>query len=82
MEDELERLSDDIQDPQPRRQEGQEGQQRPTGAASTLRLLLFKPENLRPLLFSVVLMVGQQLSGVNAVIFFSQSIFEVSKTEL
>lgn len=43
---------------------------------------LGKPQNLKPLLISLMLMLGQQLSGINAVIFYSVSIFEAAKTTL
>ena len=38
--------------------------------------------NWKPLLICLVIMAGQQLSGYNAVIFFSISIFETAKTPL
>ena len=38
--------------------------------------------NWKPLLICLVIMAGQQLSGYNAVIFFSISIFEAAKTPL
>ncbi|TRY61652.1 hypothetical protein TCAL_12955, partial [Tigriopus californicus] len=37
---------------------------------------------LKPLLISMILMFGQQLSGVNAVLFFSVNIFEAAGTSL
>ena len=43
---------------------------------------LLESVNLRPLVVALMLMVGQQLSGVNAVIFFSVKIFESAKTNL
>ena len=43
---------------------------------------LFETVNLRPLIVALVLMLGQQLSGVNAVIFFSVTIFNAAKTQL
>ena len=44
--------------------------------------VLLESVNLRPLVIALMLMVGQQLSGVNAVIFFSVKIFESAKTNL
>jgi MFS family permease len=38
--------------------------------------------NLKPLAIALMLMVGQQLSGVNAVVFFSVNIFESAHTSL
>lgn len=43
---------------------------------------LIEPQNMKPLVIALMLMVGQQLSGVNAVIFFSVSIFEAAQTPL
>ena len=43
---------------------------------------LLEPVNMRPLVVSLMLMVGQQMSGVNAVIFFSVTIFNAAKTQL
>ena len=43
---------------------------------------LTEPANMKPLAIALMLMVGQQLSGVNAVIFFSVSIFEKAHTDL
>ena len=43
---------------------------------------LWESVNLRPLVVALMLMVGQQLSGVNAVIFFSVNIFNSAKTNL
>ena len=43
---------------------------------------LFEMVNLRPLIVALMLMLGQQLSGVNAVIFFSVTIFNAAKTQL
>lgn len=44
--------------------------------------VLWESVNLRPLVVALMLMVGQQLSGVNAVIFFSVNIFNSAKTNL
>ena len=49
-----------------------------TGTFKDLR----KRENLQPLLISLLLMFGQQFSGINAVLFYSVSIFEAAKTPL
>lgn len=38
---------------------------------------LFKPNNFKPLLISLGLMLFQQLSGINAVIFYTVQIFQV-----
>jgi len=43
---------------------------------------LLEKVNLRPLIIAFVLMLGQQLSGVNAVIFFSVTIFNAAQTQL
>ena len=43
---------------------------------------LVETVNLRPLIVALMLMVGQQMSGVNAVIFFSVTIFNAAKTQL
>lgn len=43
---------------------------------------LIKPENLKPLLLTLIIMFGQQTSGINAVLFYSVSIFESAKTPL
>jgi len=43
---------------------------------------LLETVNLKPLVVALVLMLGQQLSGVNAVIFFSVTIFNAAKTSL
>ena len=43
---------------------------------------LAKRQNLKPLLISLLLMFGQQFSGINAVIFYSVSIFEAAHTSL
>ena len=43
---------------------------------------IIEPTNLKPLVIALMCMVGQQLSGVNAVIFFSVNIFEAAKTSL
>ena len=42
--------------------------------------LFTNPVHLRPLVISLMLMLGRQLSGVNAVIFFSVNIFNAAKT--
>ena len=43
---------------------------------------LLEKVNLKPLIIALMLMLGQQLSGVNAVIFFSVTIFNAAKTEM
>ena len=43
---------------------------------------LKKPENYKPLLIALLLMFGQQFSGINAVIFNSVTIFEAAKTPM
>lgn len=43
---------------------------------------LVETVNLRPLMVALVLMIGQQMSGVNAVIFFSVDIFNAAHTNL
>ncbi len=43
---------------------------------------IIEPTNLKPLVIALMCMVGQQLSGVNAVIFFSVNIFEAAHTPL
>lgn len=43
---------------------------------------LKNPSNRKPLLIAMILMLGQQLSGCNAVLFFSVSIFEAAHTSL
>ena len=43
---------------------------------------LLETVNLKPLIVALMLMLGQQLSGVNAVIFFSVTIFNAAKTSL
>ena len=43
----------------------------------TLRAMLTTPALRRPLLIAVMMMLAQQLSGINAVVFFSTTIFEV-----
>ncbi|XP_020293941.1 facilitated trehalose transporter Tret1-like isoform X2 [Pseudomyrmex gracilis] len=46
-----------------------------TATQGTIREL-FKPNNLKPLLISLGLMLFQQLSGINAVIFYTVQIFQ------
>ena len=41
-----------------------------TSAEVTYKELLTNSQNLKPLIISLVLMLGQQLSGVNAILFF------------
>ena len=43
---------------------------------------LFKAPNLAPFTISMFLMLGQQLSGINAVVFYVVDIFEASGTKL
>jgi len=43
---------------------------------------LLKKENLAPFVISLWLMLGQQLSGMNAVMFFAVSIFEAAGTKM
>jgi len=43
---------------------------------------LMKPSNRKPLIIAMMLMVGQQLSGCNAVLFFSVPIFSAANTGL
>ena len=43
---------------------------------------LLKPQNLKPLLISILLMFGQQFSGMNAIMFYGVSIFEAAHTSL
>ena len=43
---------------------------------------LAKPQNLKPLLISVLLMFGQQFSGMNAIMFYGVTIFEAAKTNM
>jgi len=45
-------------------------------ATSTMREL-FKRKNILPLLISLGLMLFQQMSGINAVIFYTVQIFQV-----
>ncbi|KAF5281132.1 hypothetical protein FQR65_LT02998 [Abscondita terminalis] len=40
--------------------------------------ILFKPSNVKPLLISLGLMFFQQMSGINAVIFYTSDIFEMA----
>jgi MFS transporter, SP family, solute carrier family 2 (facilitated glucose transporter), member 8 len=55
----------------------EEGQASLTNHASLMEILR-RPELCRPLLLSVSIMIFQQLSGINVVLFYSVSIFEVS----
>lgn len=48
--------------------------------SSTFGELFRKGYYIRPLVISLMLMIGQQLSGVNAVIFFSVKIFDDAGT--
>ena len=43
---------------------------------------LLKPQNLKPLLISILLMFGQQFSGMNAIMFYGVNIFEAAHTKL
>ena len=43
---------------------------------------LLKSQNLKPLLISLLLMFGQQFSGMNAIMFYSVKIFDAAKTNL
>ena len=43
---------------------------------------LAKPQNLKPLLISVLLMFGQQFSGMNAIMFYGVTIFKAAKTDM
>jgi len=43
---------------------------------------LFKKENLLPFMIAMTLMLGQQFSGMNAVMFYANSIFEEANTGL
>ena len=43
---------------------------------------LAKPQNLKPLLISVLLMFGQQFSGMNAIMFYGVTIFNAAHTGL
>ena len=43
---------------------------------------LAKPQNLKPLLISILLMFGQQFSGMNAIMFYGVTIFEAAKTNM
>jgi MFS transporter, SP family, solute carrier family 2 (facilitated glucose transporter), member 8 len=44
---------------------------------ATLTEILKRPEMSRPLMLAVIIMIFQQLSGINVVVFYSSSIFEV-----
>ena len=44
-------------------------------SSSTFTDLFTKPYLLKPLVISLVLMIGQQMCGVNAVIFFSVQVY-------
>ena len=48
----------------------------------SIKELFTQPHLRRPLFISLALMFGQQMSGVNAVLFFCVSIFEDAGTEL
>ena len=43
---------------------------------------LTKPQNLKPLLISILIMFGQQFSGINAIMFYGVTIFEAAQTRL
>ena len=43
---------------------------------------LGKPQNLKPLLISVLLMFGQQFSGMNAIMFYGVKIFQAAHTKM
>ena len=43
---------------------------------------LMKAENLKPLLISILLMFGQQFSGMNAIMFYGVKIFEAAHTKM
>ena len=43
---------------------------------------LAKPQNLKPLLISILLMFGQQFSGMNAIMFYGVKIFEAAHTHM
>ena len=43
---------------------------------------LTKPQNLKPLLISILLMFGQQFSGMNAIMFYGVKIFEAAHTQM
>ena len=43
----------------------------------TLRAMLTTPALRQPLLIAVMMMLAQQLTGINAVVFFSTKIFKV-----
>eukprot|EP00095_Tigriopus_kingsejongensis_P004750 maker-scaffold510_size151595-snap-gene-0.31 protein:Tk04750 transcript:maker-scaffold510_size151595-snap-gene-0.31-mRNA-1 annotation:"sugar transporter " len=60
----------------------QERQESSANNVVSLRSLLSEGPYVKPLMISMMLMAGQQLSGVNAVLFFSVSIFEAAGTTL
>ena len=43
---------------------------------------LLKPQNLKPLLISILLMFGQQFSGMNAIMFYGVTIFKAANTKM
>lgn len=54
-----------------------ESEKSPSDSSRVLEL--FSKANLKPLLITIGLMFFQQMSGINAVIFYSTKIFKVSK---
>ena len=59
-------------------QESVEDSSRTKATAKDLK----KPQNLKPLLISILLMFGQQFSGMNAIMFYGVNIFEAAHTNL
>lgn len=62
----------------------QEAEKNKISKKVTLTELVRKPSLRQPLLIAVVIMIAQQLSGINAVMFFSTDIFQsanLSKTQ-
>ncbi|KAK4871730.1 hypothetical protein RN001_015854 [Aquatica leii] len=53
-------------------------QQKSTADHTQSLTVLFKPSNVKPLLISLGLMFFQQMSGINAVIFYTSDIFEMA----